>query len=89
MTTPTKLTPVTPRELDALATIRRRWSQLRSPPTYADVAGAMGVSRPTVFEWAGRLRAKGLLRDGPKLVPVERCPCCGREAPGAAEVTNG
>ena len=62
--TPTR-TPLTltPKQIEVLRCIADFRSSRRYSATIAEIAGRLGVSRPTVFEHIATLREKGLLAD--------------------------
>jgi repressor LexA len=60
---PTQNLTLTPKQIEVLRCIADFRSSRRYSATIAEVAGRLGVSRPTIFEHIAALREKGLLAD--------------------------
>lgn len=88
---------LTPKQIEVLRCIADFRSSRRYSATIAEVAGRLGVSRPTVFEHIAALREKGLLADSQgkarSLLPSSRAQRLLSElrdpAPSPSEIVEG
>lgn len=80
----TDANPATPttRQAEALDFIRQFWATNSKSPTFMEIADALKIGQPTVWEHVQGLIRKGHVKYTPRhsrsLVVQDRCPCCGR-----------
>ena len=76
--------PLTKRQAEALAAIRRFRSENGYSPTYKDIGEMLGISKVSAFQLVGSLMDRGAVvntkSNGARcLMPVEEnCPHCGK-----------